>query len=120
MSEKQTIGARGEQLAAEYLQEHGYLIRTRNWHCHAGEIDIIAEDNQVLVFVEVKTRRAVSTEYAFMNITPQKRRKMIAAAQEYLAIHDLTESAWRIDAVAVIIHKNEPPSIDHVEDVLDW
>jgi putative endonuclease len=120
MSEKQTIGARGEQLASEYLQQHGYLIRTRNWHCQAGEIDIIAEDKQVLVFIEVKTRRTVSTEYAFMNITQQKRRKMIAAAQEYLTIHNLSESEWRIDAVAVTIRKDEPPLIDHVEDVLDW
>ena len=58
MSDKAALGARGEELAAGYLRQHGYTIRDRNWRSGRTEIDIIAENSEYIVFVEVKTRSA--------------------------------------------------------------
>ncbi|MGB7342293.1 MAG: YraN family protein [Phototrophicaceae bacterium] len=114
------LGARGEALAVTYLTNKHYRIIAQNWHCQRGEIDIIAQDAATWVFCEVKTRRSVSTQQALVNITEQKRQKMILAAQHYLHEHELDDVSWRIDAIAIAIQADKPPVIDHVEDVLDW
>lgn len=96
-----SLGQRGEQLAVEYLQAQGYAILERNWRCPSGEIDIVASHNGVLVFVEVRTRRAVHFGTPEESITPRKRSRLVAAAYTYLQEADLTESNWRIDLVAI-------------------
>ena len=117
MGMKET-GSYGEELAATYLQQHGYHIVTTNWHCQHGEIDIVARADDMLVFVEVKTRRTGSTQAAFSNITPKKRERLIASAYAYLDEHTDDDPAWRIDAIGIAL--SSPPVIDHVEDALDW
>jgi putative endonuclease len=92
-----------------------------NWRCPQGEIDIVARDAQTLVFVEVRSRRADSTERAFASVSPLKQEKMIAAAYAYLAAHDLDDNAvWRIEVVAVAFARGGKVVIDHVEDALGW
>jgi putative endonuclease len=115
-----TTGNYGEQLAAGYLRDNGYDIVTTNWHCQHGEIDIVARKEDMLVFVEVKTRRTTSTQAAFASITPKKRERLIASAYAYLDEYteNDSDSAWRIDAIGVALSR--PPVIDHVEDALDW
>lgn len=120
MPHSQSTGTLGEQLAAQHLTQQGYIILARNWHCRAGEIDIIAEKQDCLVFVEVKTRRNASAESAFMNITQRKREKMVAAAHAYLAESGLEDRLWRIDAIAIALGQQGKQIIQHVEDVLDW
>ena len=78
-SDRQLLGARGERLAAAYLQQHGYTLIGANWHCAHGEIDLIARQNDVIVFVEVRTRRS-GTEAAFASINPRKQRTLTQAA----------------------------------------
>ncbi len=75
------LGKRGEQYAAQYLTEHGYTIRARNWRCRMGEIDLVTEKDEVLIFVEVRTRRGDRLGTPEESITPAKRAKLIAAAQ---------------------------------------
>lgn len=115
-----SIGAEGETLAVSYLKNKGYEIVEQNWHCLWGEIDIIAKNQSTWIFCEVKTRRSNTTQNAFVNITPSKRKKMIASAQQYLHEHNLGDAIWQIDAIGVAIMKNTAPKIDHVEDALDW
>ncbi len=117
-SDRQLLGARGERLAAAYLQQHGYTLVGANWHCPQGEIDLIARQNDVLVFVEVRTRRS-GTEAAFASINPRKQRTLAQAVQLYLAEHDLTAD-WRVDVIAIGIPAQGSPIIEHVEDALDW
>lgn len=117
---KNQIGMRGEALAVEFLKKKQYEIIEQNWRCRLGEIDIVARDDIELVFCEVKTRRAESTQVALVNITESKREKMIRAAQYYLDEYDLDEAIWRIDAIGIAIPRNGEAIIDHVEDVLDW
>lgn len=118
---KQSIGKQGEYLAQAYLQARNIEIIATNWHCKLGEIDIVARDASVLCFIEVRTRRAASTEFALASITPAKRQKMIRAAYAFVADHHLPEeTSWRIDIIAIALPNQQPPIIDHVEDALDW
>lgn len=121
ITEKQSTGKRGEQIAAEYLQAQGYTINARNWHCTHGEIDIVAQCEGVLCFVEVRTRHAQSNEAAFASITARKRERMVKSAYAYLDAHDQPQQTrWRIDMIAVALRSDGAPLIEHVEDALGW
>jgi putative endonuclease len=115
-----SIGQRGEAIAALYLQTHGCSIISHNWRCAHGEIDLIVREGQTLVFVEVRTRHASSTEPAFESLTPAKQRRMAACAAQYLTDQGMDEAEWRIDAVAVALRHGQAPVIEHLRDVLDW
>jgi putative endonuclease len=95
------LGQRGEELAVAELARRGYTIRQRNWRCAAGEVDLVAEHDDWLVFVEVRARRGRALGAPEASITPAKRARMIQVAQSYLAELELGEVDWRIDVVAV-------------------
>ena len=116
----QQIGKRGETIAAEFLQKQGYSIIVSNWHCPYGEIDIVAKHNDEWVFVEVRSRRAKTTESAFASISLKKRERMILAAQQYLSDFALPHDSWRIDVIGIALHRASSPHIEHVENALDW
>ena len=119
-STRQT-GVRGEKLAQEFLIQRGYTIVVTNWSTRFGEIDIVARLDDLLVFVEVKTRRSQDTETAFASITPAKHERIIKAVYQYLHDHELEDDIpWRIDAIGIALDRNNPPIIDHVEDAFDW
>ena len=100
---RHTLGQRGERYAAQYLCDHGYAIRARNWRCPVGEIDLVTEKDDVLIFVEVRTRRNDRLGTPEESITPAKRARLIAAAQTYLDEQSQTGRDWRIDVVAIEI-----------------
>ncbi len=100
---RHALGKRGEDYAAQYLIEQGCAILARNWRCPVGEIDLITEQADRLIFVEVRTRRGDRLGTPEESITPAKRAKLIAAAQTYLAEHGQTDRAWRIDVIALEI-----------------
>ncbi len=116
---KQT-GQDGEALARRYLEWHGYRIREVNWRCEYGEIDIVAEKDNVIVFVEVRTRRGGGVERAFESIDSRKRAKLIALAEVYLSLHGCDERKWRIDVIAIGRHRDGSASLEHSEDALGW
>lgn len=113
-------GNLGEALAADHLRERGYIIRAQNWRITGGELDIIAEKDDQIVFVEVKTRTGSTTDTAFESLTARKRAALIRTAESYLASHELTEHAWRVDVIAIALRRNAAPIIEHVENALDW
>ena len=92
------LGERGEAIAEAHLRKLGYKLVARNWSCREGELDLIMRDGDVLVFVEVKTRRGGRPEDA---VNVGKRRKLIAAAKRFLHEHPAT--AHRFDVVAVVV-----------------
>lgn len=98
---RRKLGAWGEEQAAKHLQAQGYEILERNWRCRRGEIDLIAQAGEVLVFVEVKTRRGRDFGTPEEAITPSKSKRLLELGQRYLLQHDLEEQEWRIDLVAV-------------------
>jgi putative endonuclease len=104
--QRRQLGRRGEQIAAQHLQQQGYEILTRNWRCEWGEIDIVAREGDTLAFVEVRTRRGERFGTPEESITPDKKAHMIAAAQTYLQEQGLEEVDWRIDVTAIEIGRH--------------
>lgn len=119
-TKKQVTGKRGEDLAVSYLQTQGYEIVERNWRCTLGEIDIVARRSEVVVFVEVRTRHASTTESALESVGSQKQAKMTRLAYAYLTGRQLGKVDWRVDVVAVALPRAGDPVIEHVENALDW
>lgn len=120
MTNKQTIGTQGENLATEHLQQAGYTIVARNWLCRAGELDIIAQKDGQLVFVEVKTRRNTPNDEIASSLTPQKRKKILLAIYTYLNGHKQDDEGWRFDFITVNIQPKQPALVAHMENALDW
>ncbi len=98
---RQSLGQRGEDLAADKLITLGYAIVERNFRCTAGEIDIVARRGDLWAFVEVRTRRSRTYGTPEESITGRKRAHLIASAQSYLQAHSIENANWQIDLVAV-------------------
>jgi putative endonuclease len=102
-SVRQQLGALGERLAAERLIRDGYWILEHNFRSRYGEIDIIAEHEQDIVFIEVKTRRGMAYGLPEEAVNRHKLRRMMRAINYYLSTHEhpYSERSWRIDVVAI-------------------
>jgi putative endonuclease len=115
---RQSLGHLGESLAAAYLIKKGYSILERNCHTPHGEIDLIAQLGNVIVFVEVKTRSTRSLGPPEISITLRKQEHMRAAAEYYIQQHPELITDWRIDAITVQMQgKEQQPLIEHFENV---
>jgi putative endonuclease len=108
------LGAHGEDAACAQLQAFGYRILTRNYRCRSGEIDIVALDGDVLVFVEVKSRTASRYGSPRDAVTPAKRRKMARAASHYMLAHLEQECAYRADIVEVGLLRGAVAAVRHL------
>jgi len=113
MSDKNEIGMRGEEIASQYLREHDYTIRDRNWRSGRTEIDIIAEDKDNIVFVEVKTRSADYQVHPRDAVNVPKQRTIIYAASNYIDRYRLNKEA-RFDIITIIFSGSEW-EVDHIE-----
>jgi putative endonuclease len=105
-------GASAEDAAARFLENQGLKVLERNYRCRFGEIDLVAKDGKILVFVEVRFRSGTSFGGAIESITPAKRGKLLKAARHYMAAHNAFP-ACRIDAVLLI------GDTDHIEWIRD-
>ncbi len=102
MSKKrQLLGKQGERVAEKFIKRRGYKVLELNYRCALGELDIIAEDHGVLIFVEVKTRLTTGFGVPQAAVTPAKQQKMAQIAQNYLAHKELWGVDCRFDVVAV-------------------
>lgn len=95
------LGKQGEEFAARYLEAHGYRVRERNFSCRLGEIDLVAEDGGVLVFVEVKARQGYRYGLPQEAVTPAKQARLRKLAQYYLLTHGGSERPCRFDVLAL-------------------
>ena len=110
-----TSGKRAEKLAADYLLRRGLTIIGRNFRTRFGEIDLIARDGETLVFIEVRMRSSLHYGGALESITLAKRRRLVAAANGYLATLP-REPPCRFDAV--LLHTLDPGRVEWRRDVL--
>jgi putative endonuclease len=113
------IGQTGEETAASYLIERGYTLVTRNWHCEAGEVDLIMQQGERLVFVEVKSVSRGKTEDAALKVNRAKQRRLVRCLYTYLDIHQLGDVETRVDVVAIAFTPSGP-IIEHREDILEF
>ena len=96
-------GQRAEVLAARYLQDRGYRLVTTNFRCRRGEIDIIAEDGDVLCFVEVRSRANAALGHPLETVGMAKQARLIRAARYYLATHrGCADRFTRFDVVGIV------------------
>lgn len=95
------VGQWGERRAAEHLVEQGYRIVSRNWRAESGEIDIVAQQADTLVFVEVKARSSDRFGTPEEALTVTKRRRIQRAAWAYLEAVDRMDADWRVDVIAI-------------------
>ncbi|OGO14372.1 MAG: YraN family protein [Chloroflexi bacterium RBG_16_47_49] len=117
---RQSIGHIGESIAATFLKNQGYTILEMNHRTPYGEIDLITQLGNVIVFVEVKTRASRSLGPPEISITQRKAEHMRCAAEYYIQQHPELHNDWRIDALSILLHAGEtPPSIDHFENVIN-
>ena len=98
---RKTTGIIGERLAADFLTKQGYEIIETNFRCKEGEVDIIAEDEGCLVFVEVRTKTSRMYGTPEESVTARKKEHLRNTAARYLEIHPEFSAQWRIDFVAV-------------------
>jgi putative endonuclease len=108
----------GENIAAAYLQRLGYSILARNYRCRGGEIDLVATDGPVIVFVEVKTRRRTEWGGPLEAVDARKRRRMAMAANHFLLGRCRGEPAVRFDVIG-ILWRAGTPDIEHVVNAFD-
>jgi putative endonuclease len=117
---RQGLGAAGEGHARRYLERQGYRFLTANWRCPFGELDLVMRDGDMLVFVEVKTRRGERRGLAEESVTSAKRRRLLLAAQWFLSEHpELAASIWRIDLVAITLETSGAVArLTHIADAV--
>ena len=120
MAQHNLLGGKGEMLASRYLLDKGYAVHHHNWRSGHKEIDIIAQQRDVLVFVEVKSRASEEYGNAYDAVDDKKIRLLISAAQAYIRKYDI-DLKFRFDIITVI-GNSEPYRIEHIEDAFypEW
>ena len=111
--QRQQTGAAGEQIACDFLQELGYRIVERNHRTRLGELDIIAEYKEFLIFCEVKTRKGCGGPHPSLSVTMKKIAKLRQLGELYLSLKHLKHMQPRFDVIAIQLVYGKPPNIDH-------
>jgi putative endonuclease len=114
MAESHDLGQKGEELAGEHLKKAGYKILFRNWKWGKHEIDIVAENNEFIVFAEVKTRNEDYRMHPVTAVTKDKQRSIIWAANGYLQKFGVDKES-RFDIITIIKKQGDTYEIDHIE-----
>ena len=116
MKHNQRVGKWGEDAATEYLIQHGLEILARNARTPYGEIDIVAKQDDIYIFVEVKTRTSNKMGLPEESVNLRKRNHMLAAAEYYAAEHEIDH--WQIDVISVEGKPVTTPKITHFENAI--
>jgi putative endonuclease len=117
---RQEVGKLGEKLAQKFLKKRGYHILETGFRCRSGEIDIVAQQKDCLVFVEVRTKSNLDFGTPEESITQGKKRKLITSALSYMSTHQGLPPAWRIDVVAIEIgSKGKAKRIELIENAVE-
>ncbi len=118
--DRQEVGRLGEKTARKFLKKRGYRIRETGFRCPHGEIDIVAQQKDCLVFVEVRTKSSLDFGTPEESITQAKKKKLIASALTYINTHQKLPSLWRIDVVAIELDdKGRTRRIDLIENAIE-
>ncbi len=116
---RQVFGRQGESDAERYLRCKGYRILERNVRSPVGEVDLIAQDGQVLVFVEVKARRTDAFGGAVYAVDRRKQARLVRLAAQYLARHRLRDQPCRFDVVLVHASRGNRDRVEHIPNAFE-
>ena len=109
------FGREGESVAVAFLKKKGYRILEKNFRSKVGEIDIIAEQAGVIVFIEVKARSNHEFGHPFNAVTPAKQKKIVQTAQTFLAQKRIVDKPMRFDVVALTLDPSDTWEIELLE-----
>ncbi len=101
------IGKQGEDIACSYLKKNGFIILERNYRCGRNEIDIIAQKDNTISFVEVKTRHDTSYGHPAEAITEVKQKEILKAVQCYVKDNHRPGQHYRFDVVAIVLDEKK-------------
>ena len=113
------LGNKGEEAAAQYLENHGYFIRERNYRAKTGEIDIIASKGDIVSFVEVKTRGSLRYGAPAEAVNYYKQRKIVRTAQSYIRYKGLQNYSYRFDVLEILAPKSGSMSFRLIENAFE-
>ncbi|MCX7422774.1 MAG: YraN family protein [Planctomycetia bacterium] len=114
------FGDRGERAAVKYLKTLGFRIVAQQYSTPWGEIDIVAIDEQTVVFVEVKTRKSIVAGHPFEAVNQEKQSKLTRMALAYLKRYKLLEYSARFDVVSIIWpEESRTPEITHISNAFE-
>ncbi len=114
--QKQSIGRLGEKIAEKYLKKKGYKILERNYCLRGGEIDLIAQKDGRLIFVEIKTRTSDKFGMPEESIGYFKQKSLSRAIRNYLFKKNIKDQDYQFDVISVILNKEEKNNmIKHFE-----
>ena len=111
---RKSLGKWGEDYAAQYLLQKGYSLRERNYRRARGELDIIAEKDGMLIFVEVKTARSTRMGDPITWVNRQKQAQLATVAMHYLQEKEIEDMDCRFDVIG-ILKQGEDVQIQHIE-----
>jgi putative endonuclease len=117
-AEKKEIGQRGEEMAVSFLKGLNYQILERNYRCKLGEVDIIALDNDTLVFIEVRTRSSLDFGLPQESINRRKRHQISKVALEFMLRKKMKNIPARFDVVAISLEPGKE-KVDHIKDAFE-
>ncbi len=115
---RQAFGGAAEQLVVEHLEREGWRVRDRNVLCRRGELDVVAEQGDVLAFVEVRMRSTAAWGDPSQTVTHAKQRKVVLAATEYCQRHRLFARVIRFD-VASVVGRGREGVVEYIADAFD-
>jgi putative endonuclease len=113
MGHNTELGARGEQLAIDYLRSRGLRVLCRNWRCRFGEIDVVARDGKTTAFIEVKTRSGLNYGLPIEAVTEAKRKRIRQLAMMWLRHFGGPWAPIRFDVVSVLLEPDARPFVAH-------
>ena len=116
--ERLELGERGEMLAFEEIKRLGYRNIIRNYRCRLGEVDLVAEDGDVLVFIEIKTRKGRPLGFAKEAVNARKQKQISKVALSYMKTNNCCDVSARFDVVAVAIGSGLP-QIEVIKNAFD-
>ncbi len=119
MTPRKALGNRGEVVAARHLRRQGYKILMCNFEAAGGEIDIVARKGELLVFVEVKTRRSGDVFKPYQQVNQRKRKALTRAARVYLAHYKDSKPSCRFDVISIVWPEQGEAEVEHITNAFE-
>jgi putative endonuclease len=116
----QEKGQLAEEIACNFLKQHGLSLLRKNYHCRYGEIDLVMQQDSTIVFVEVRYRKANSLVDSITSVDSRKQQKLYRSAENYLQKNNISDSVpARFDVIAITQQGNMDPQIDWIKNAIE-
>src|SRR3954467_14851329 len=116
--DRRAVGDEAESAVAAFLEARGYRVRHRNFHCQYGELDLVAEKDTTVCFVEVRMRSSATWGDPSHSVSFKKQRRVVKGALHYMFQHKLEDRMIRFDVVSVI-GRGERAQLEHLPNAFD-